>query len=79
MHICGKTKHIWDNLSRMNISTFSVDNCEDIRELKDVLGDKVCIVGNVDPVSVIRNGSIEDVYNTVKLCIEKAADSLKDM
>ncbi|CAM2748002.1 methylcobamide--CoM methyltransferase [Clostridium sporogenes] len=77
LHICGKTKHIWNRLGRMNISTFSVDNCEDIGELKDVLGDKVCIVGNVDPVSIIRNGTVEDVYNAVKLCIEKAGDSPK--
>ncbi len=77
LHICGKTKHIWSRLGKMNISTFSVDNCEDIGELKAVLGDKVCIVGNVDPVSVIRNGTLEDVYDTVKLCIEKAAGSPK--
>lgn len=75
LHICGKTKHLWTRLANMNISTFSVDNCEDIEELKNTLGNKVCIVGNVDPVSVIRNGTIDDVYKAVKLCIEKAADS----
>ncbi|MCR1933197.1 uroporphyrinogen decarboxylase family protein [Clostridium tepidum] len=77
LHICGKTKHIWSNIGNMNISTFSVDNCEDIGELKAALGNKVCIVGNVDPVSVIRNGTLKDVYDAVKLCIEKAADSPK--
>ena len=75
LHICGKTKSIWPKLADMNISSFSVDNCEDIGELKDAMGDKVCIVGNVDPVSVIRNGSVDDVYKSVKLCIEKASDS----
>ncbi|MDU6877360.1 uroporphyrinogen decarboxylase family protein [Clostridium tepidum] len=77
LHICGKTKHIWSNIGNMNISIFSVDNCEDIGELKAALGNKVCIVGNVDPVSVIRNGTLKDVYDAVKLCIEKAADSPK--
>lgn len=75
LHICGKTKNIWPELADMNISTFSVDNCEDIGELKKAMGDKVCIVGNVDPVSVIRNGTVDDVYKSVKSCIEKAADS----
>lgn len=75
LHICGKTRKIWDRLGNMNISAFSVDNCEDIGELKKVLGDKVCIIGNVDPVSIIRNGTVEDVYREVKSSIEKASDS----
>ncbi len=77
LHICGKTKSIWPILGDMNISTFSVDNCEDLEELKRVMGSKVCIIGNIDPVSVIRNGTVDDVYNSVKSCIEKAADSPK--
>lgn len=77
LHICGKTKGIWKELRDLNISTFSVDNCEDIEEVKNVLGDKVCLVGNIDPVAIIRNGTVEDVYREVKNCIEKAADSPK--
>ncbi|AKA67227.1 methylcobamide--CoM methyltransferase [Clostridium scatologenes] len=75
LHICGKTKGIWNDLRDLNISAFSVDNCEDIEEVKNALGDKVCLVGNIDPVSIIRNGTVEDVYREVKNCIEKAADS----
>lgn len=75
LHICGKTKGIWNDLRDLNISAFSVDNCEDIEEVKNVLGDKVCLIGNIDPVSIIRNGTVEDVYREVKSCIEKAADS----
>ena len=77
LHICGKTKNIWTRLRNLNISTFSVDNCEDIGELKKAIGDKVCILGNIDPVSIIRSGNIDDVDKAVKLCIEKAADSPK--
>ena len=75
LHICGKTREIWGELHDLNISTFSVDNCEDMEEVKNVLGNKVCLVGNIDPVSVIRNGTVADVYREVKNCIEKAADS----
>lgn len=77
LHICGKTKYLWSELREMNISTFSVDNCEYIGELKEVLGNKACLVGNIDPVSVIKNGTIEDVYKAVELCIQKAGDSPK--
>ena len=75
LHICGKTKGIWEDIADMNLSAFSVDNCEDIELLKNVIGDKMCIIGNIDPVSIVRNGSIDDVYSSVKECIVKASDS----
>jgi MtaA/CmuA family methyltransferase len=75
LHICGKTKNVWSKLRDLNISTFSVDNYEDIEELKSTLGDKVCILGNIDPVSVIKKGTIDEIDKSVKQCIKKAADS----
>lgn len=75
LHICGHSKGIWDRLKELNISSFSVDNCEDLEELKKAMGDTIHLVGNIPPVDVMRFGSPEDVVNTVKECIEKAADS----
>ncbi|KMT21977.1 uroporphyrinogen decarboxylase family protein [Clostridium cylindrosporum DSM 605] len=77
LHICGKTKHLWNDIGNMNIGNFSVDNCEDIGELKQAIGNKVCIVGNVEPVDTLRYGSVDDIYREVKTCIEKASDSPK--
>ncbi|MGL5756187.1 MAG: uroporphyrinogen decarboxylase family protein [Paraclostridium sp.] len=75
LHICGKTQGIWEDISNMNLSAFSVDNCEDIEKLKPIVGDKMCIVGNIDPVSIVRNGTLEDIDRSVKECIKKASDS----
>lgn len=75
LHICGKTKHLWNDIGNMNLSIFSLDNCEDIGELKEAIGEKMCIIGNVDPVDVIRNGSIEEIHKEVENCIHKASDS----
>lgn len=77
MHICGHTKGIWKDLRDMPLSTFSVDNCEDLEELKEVLGDVMAISGNVPPVEVLKNGTVDEVIEATKLCIEKAADSPK--
>lgn len=77
LHICGHTKAIWPYLRDLEISSFSVDNCEDMRETKEAFGDKMLIVGNVPPVEVLRFGSAQDVYESVKDCIEKAGDSPK--
>lgn len=32
-------------------------------------------MGNVPPVDVMRNGSVDDVINSVKSCIKKGADN----
>lgn len=77
LHICGHTKGFWPYLKELEISTFSVDNCEDIAETRKALGDTLTIVGNVPPVNVLRNGSIDDVINSVKDCIRKGANSPK--
>lgn len=77
LYICGKTKQMWSSIGNMNIAGFSIGNYEDMGELKKELGNKVFIGGNVDPVSIIRNGTVQDVDKAVKSCIEKAADNPK--
>lgn len=75
LHICGNTKKIWDDIKGMKISTFSLDNAEDILELKEAMGDKMCIAGNVRPVETLKFGSVEDVLEESRICIEKGIDS----
>lgn len=75
LHICGHTKGIWPYLKKLNISSFSVDNWEDIGETKEAFGDIMPIVGNIPPTDILLLGSPEDVIESVKTCIKKAADS----
>lgn len=77
MHICGKTKGIWKHMVDTGISALSLDNGDDIGELREEVGDKVTIVGNIDPVNVIMKGSTEQIYEAVKICTEKAMGSPK--
>ena len=50
---------------------FSVDNCEDLHEVKLTVGDRMQIAGNVPPVDVMLYGTIDDVINSCKECIKK--------
>ena len=77
LHICGHTKGIWKYFPEMEIGSFSVDDCEDLLELKEALGETMVISGNVPPVNVLRFGKIDDVIDSVKDCLRKAADSPK--
>ena len=57
------------------VSGFWVDNCESLQELKDAHGDKIAISGNLSPVDVLKDGTIEDIEEHVKRCIAQAGDN----
>ncbi|SHK42785.1 uroporphyrinogen decarboxylase [Hathewaya proteolytica DSM 3090] len=75
IHICGKTKAVWNDLVDIGFETLSIDNCEDVAEAVEMVGDRVCVVGNVDPVDTMRFGTTEDVYNEATECIIKGINN----
>lgn len=77
LHICGRSKEIWDHMVDTGIASLSIDNVEDLSEAKNLVGDKVLLIGNVNPVDVMKNGTREDVIREAKICIEKAYDNPK--
>ncbi|MBU3202863.1 uroporphyrinogen decarboxylase family protein [Clostridium algidicarnis] len=77
IHICGKSRGIWEDVTRTGISNFSIDNIEDLEEAKKVMGDRVIITGNVPPVDVIYKGTKEEIFQSVMECIAKGHDSKK--
>jgi uroporphyrinogen decarboxylase len=77
IHICGKSKEIWEDVVNAGISNFSIDNVEDLEEAKNIMGDRVVITGNVPPVDVVYRGNKEAIFQSVKECIKKGHDSKK--
>ncbi len=77
IHICGKSREIWEDVVSTGISNFSIDNVEDLEEAKKIMGDRVVITGNVPPVDVLYAGTKEDIFKSVKQCIRKGYDSKK--
>jgi uroporphyrinogen decarboxylase len=45
----------------------------DMKKLKDYCGDRLCLLGNVDCVELLPNGSEEEVEEAVKRIIDDAA------
>lgn len=77
IHICGKTKDRWHDICETGIHSFSVDNCENMENLKNEVGSKVSIVGNVAPVDILLKGTSEEIESEVRKCILEAADNPK--
>ena len=77
IHICGKTKDRWDAIVESGISSFSIDNCENMEELIDAYGTRIGISGNVEPVDVLKNGTPEMIRQSVIRCLSQAVDNPK--
>ncbi|MBD5643113.1 uroporphyrinogen decarboxylase family protein [Clostridium botulinum] len=77
IHICGKSKELWEDVVNAGISNFSIDNAEDLEEAKNIMGDRVVITGNVPPVDIVYRGNKEAIFKSVKECIKKGYDSKK--
>lgn len=77
IHICGKSKELWEDVVNAGISNFSIDNAEDLEEAKNIMGDRVVITGNVPPVDIVYRGEKEAIFKSVKECIKKGHDSKK--
>ncbi len=72
LHICGNTTDRLDIFPETGASCISLDHKADIAKAKEVLHGKMCFGGNVDPVNVMLQGSVQDVEDASKNVIETA-------
>ncbi len=75
IHICGKSRDIWEAVVETGVESFSIDNVEDIGELKETVGEHIAISGNIEPVDALKDGSQLDVLESARKCLLKAHDS----
>lgn len=70
LHMCGKTYAIWEYLRQYPLNELSLDNTIDLERAVEELGAYTTIAGNVDPVSVILNGTKEEIFKATKRCMD---------
>ncbi len=72
VHICGNTTDRLEQMPETGASCISLDHKTDIAKAKAVLHGKMCFGGNVDPVGVMLQGTVQDVEKACKGVIETA-------
>ena len=77
IHICGQSKNIWQDAADMGIAGMSIDNVASLCDCKLAIGEKVRILGNVEPGGVMFSGSRMDVRLRTLECILEGYDSPK--
>ena len=52
----------------------AIDHLVDLRQAKEQIGERVCLIGNIDPVGVMLNGTPELVEARAQECLASAAE-----
>jgi len=73
LHICGDNTRILDLLAQTGADIIAIDHAVDLRLAKQMIGEKVCLIGNIDPVSTMLFGSVTDVERAAHTCLEASA------
>jgi len=70
-HCDGSMGHLINAIPQMGANClYSFDPHTDVQKFVEAIGDRVCLVGNIDPIRVMRNGTVEEVKNSVKRILE---------
>ncbi len=73
LHICGNNTKVFPLIKETGAMIFEVDHKSDIGEARRVMGDKLTVIGNLDPTGVLLQGNPDLVKQKAEECIEKAA------
>ncbi len=74
LHICGKTKRVIQCMAESGADILSIDNI-DLLEARRLVGEKVCLMGNVSPADGMLKGNPEIITEMIKDCVMKVFDS----
>jgi uroporphyrinogen decarboxylase len=61
LHICGRASHILDCMADTGADALELDHFNDFAHAKKQVGARTCLVGNLDPVRVMLQGTPEVV------------------
>lgn len=77
LHVCGDTTKNLTTLAETGIEVLSLDQKVDLALAKEIVGDQVTLMGNIDPVSSLLFGNTQQIQTEVKQLLKDVADSPK--
>lgn len=68
LHICGNTRPILEGMGRLGCDIVDLDWMVPMDEARAKMGPEPVLLGNLDPVRVLRNGTPKDIIAAVAEC-----------
>jgi MtaA/CmuA family methyltransferase len=72
LHICGNTRPHLENMGRLGCEIVDLDYLAPISDGRQKMGPNQILLGNVNPVQVLRNGTVEGVRKAIADCHQQA-------
>jgi MtaA/CmuA family methyltransferase len=72
LHICGNTRPILKLMGQLGCDVVDLDSLAPMAEGRAAMGPDQVLLGNIDPVRVLRNGTPGEVYAAVAECHQQA-------
>jgi len=72
LHICGHTRRILEGMGKLGCDIVDLDSMAPISEARQKMGPHTILLGNLNPVSVLRNGNPADVTAAITECHQQA-------
>ena len=68
LHICGRPRRLLPRLADLQVDILDLDWMVPIEEARLVCGPEQVLLGNIDPVAVLRNGGPAEVRDGLRRC-----------
>ena len=74
LHICGDSSKVLDLYAETGVDVIEVDHKVDLAYARTIVGDRACVIGNVDPVGVLLQGTPATVRAAATRRLETGSD-----
>jgi MtaA/CmuA family methyltransferase len=72
LHICGNTRRMLEAIGRLECDIVDIDSSVPVREAREKMGTKQVLLGGIDPVRALQNGTPQQVVEAVAECHRQA-------
>ncbi len=62
LHICGNITHLLPGIADLHVDILDVDHMVDIVAVRQVVGNHVCLAGNLNPVNAVMRSNPEQIH-----------------
>ncbi len=66
LHICGNITHLLAGLGALGVDILDVDHMVDMKAVRDAVGGKVTISGNIDPVAGVMRSTPQSIREAMR-------------
>lgn len=74
LHICGNTQPILEGMGRLGCDIVDLDFMVSMAEARRAMGSSQVLLGNIDPVRTLRDGTPASVTEAIATCHRQAGD-----